>query len=205
MKRTKSIAAVLALSGSCVGLAWMASRADRAELAAELDSAPTRAADARAPRDDSVELPIPEADPGLSGNSPALAAEALGRHRTVVPAPKLDFEAVYRDWPSAKLPERIAELEASVELAKAARFDALQAKFDELYAKRQFGARVTELGRAFDGVEWKLGRKQAYSARTVELPNGNFVMHVLEFCPAEDPATAPLVAELDWVRARLQR
>ena len=202
MNRSPLIVVLLVLAGFAAGIAWISNPTVGVPPAEEV-LGPIAAQAAEIPAAErAVELPIPGARPGESGPNSQELSDAVGPRRQVMPQ-RQDYAVVYAQWPLGKLYERSTELTAIVERVKSARFEQLQEHFDQLVATRKYGARVTELGKAFDDVPAEIGRKQAYSARTVELPNGEFVMHVLEFCPAQEPATADLVAELDWLRAKL--
>ncbi|HTF90587.1 MAG TPA: hypothetical protein VK843_19370 [Planctomycetota bacterium] len=204
MKRSITLAIVLVLAGLGLGVLWLlsggvaAGSSEPVEIPRETQLASPRTAN------NPVELLFPSAPAFLEDEPTPPKPEVSSQRRPARPPPPPDYAARYRDWPFLKLSERATTLEASLKSAQSARFDALQARFDQLFEAREYGARITEVGRAFEGVEFKLGRQQAYSARTVELPNGSFVMHVLEFCPAEEPATAHLVEELAWLRCKLK-
>ncbi|MEO6708586.1 MAG: hypothetical protein ABI054_00765 [Planctomycetota bacterium] len=205
MKRSILLALVLVLAGVVLGGFWLLG-GGVATGASESVELPFETRPASSPTaDNPVELLFPSAPALLQDGPSRPKPEGSSQRRAVRPPPPPDYEAKYCDWPLPLLNERAAVLEASLESAQSARFDALHGRFDQLLETCAYGARITEVGKAFEGVEFKLGRKQACSARTVELPNGSFVMHVLEFSPADEPATAHLVAELEWLRARLKR
>ena len=203
MKRSILIAVVLVLTALGVGLAWQLSRQEAVAITAELvlplaGNGPELEAAA-----DTTVIPMPEAGPAVAEHDADQSALAVDQRRPVSRPPPPDYAAIYEGWPSVRLYERSAELKESVKSAISARFDELHARFDQYYANHQYGARVTEVGKAFENVEVEIGPGHHYSARTVEGPDGSFAMNVLDFFASEVPATAQLVAELEWVRAKL--
>ncbi|HUR28468.1 MAG TPA: hypothetical protein VM509_09800 [Planctomycetota bacterium] len=181
--------------------AWQAVHRDASMAAVELDT-PAHGQRRTAVLDDALELPSPEAPPASAAG--ALAEQGARNRRPVPPPSPPDYEARYAGWAPMALARRVPELQQLIERAKSARFDQLHARFAELRAANLYGARVTELGKAFEGVPLDLDHARDVSARVARQPDGTFVMHVLEFRRAEEPATANLVGELAWIKARLK-
>ncbi len=204
MNRSTPVAAALTLAALSIAAIWVLSRQQTDDLVTQGELPLAGSGQELLVAKDSVDLPIPEAGFAPAQANATARLEALNR-RTPVKLPPPDYAAIYAQWPREKLYERSSQLEEVVNGAVSARFDHLQAHFEQIYANHQYGARVRELGKAFEDVEVEIGRKRDYSARTVELPDGSCVMHVLEFSRAEEPATAQLVAELEWLRAKLRQ
>jgi hypothetical protein len=201
MNRSASIAGLLAvLALGVAAMAWRSAGHDTRERPVELDLVLADTRRAAPVADDALELPLPE-----SPRAEGAADEPADQRRAVERPRPPDFEAKYASWPRATLVHRAPELEKLIERAKSARFEQLHAHFDELLASNRYGARVTGLDQAFVGVPVDLECPRDVSARTVELSDGTYAMHVLEFSRAEEPATAGLVAELAFVKSRLAR
>ncbi len=149
---------------------------------------------------ENVDPPAVTSRTTMQKQEPAVAVVPPGEksQRATAPVPPPDFEKKYGQMSSEDLHAALMVLSGEAFVAGQARLGELFPKFPELLAQGSFGARVIPDGENFEGSEGAFG-----GFRLAKNAEGIEEAHYLELFAGDDPAIAALVAEEDWVAARI--